>query len=166
MPHFFPRSISQFGKWAPSEEACTNYLAKRRWPRGFVCPACARWDAQQPFSVTGKALWQCRVCAHQTSVTARTALHRTRIPLSVWLRAIYLVGAVARFRVYVTRSRYGSYAPIKEFHSALGGVAYSTAWEMFARLDAAVRRLYSDGERLRGRPRITREVLIAVLQPV
>ncbi len=164
MPHFFPRNAAQFRDWFPTEEACANYLAKRRWPRGFRCQICGRRD-RRPFHLGRRGLWQCRACAHQTSLTARTALHRTRLPLRVWLRAIYLVGAVARFRVRVARSPFGSYASTKEFQTTLGIVTYSTARGIRLRLNDAVTRFDPEGDRLRGQPRIVREVLIALMRP-
>jgi len=36
----YPRTIQEFDQWFPSEEACASYLARVRWPDGFVCPVC------------------------------------------------------------------------------------------------------------------------------
>ncbi len=36
-------------------------------------------------------LWQCKSCGLQTSPTSGTVLHRTRLPLTVWFWATYLV---------------------------------------------------------------------------
>jgi hypothetical protein len=41
--------------------------------------------------MAGRELLQCRMCRRQTSVTAGTALHRTHVPLRLWLAAAYLV---------------------------------------------------------------------------
>jgi hypothetical protein len=38
-----------------------------------------------------RRLWQCKGCGRQISVTAGTVLHRTRVPLTVWFWAAYLV---------------------------------------------------------------------------
>ncbi len=35
-------------------------------------------------------LWQCKACGRQTSLTAGSLLHRTRLPLTVWFWATYL----------------------------------------------------------------------------
>jgi hypothetical protein len=35
--------------------------------------------------------WQCTGCRHQVSVTAQTILHNTKIPLTVWFWAAYLM---------------------------------------------------------------------------
>lgn len=40
---------------------------------------------------SGRRLWQCKGCGVQTSVTAGTVMHRTRMPLQLWFWAAYLV---------------------------------------------------------------------------
>src|SRR5258707_6618766 len=36
------RSLSQFQKAFSDEASCTAFMFKRRWPDGFVCPACGK----------------------------------------------------------------------------------------------------------------------------
>jgi hypothetical protein len=67
---------------------CWRYLVQSRWPEGFRCPACGSGEA---WTLPRRALFECRSCRHQTSVTAGTILHRTRLPLSLWFAAAYLV---------------------------------------------------------------------------
>lgn len=43
------------------------------------------------FELPQRRLWQCKACGRQTSLTAGSALHRTRLPLTVWFWATYLV---------------------------------------------------------------------------
>ena len=38
-----------------------------------------------------RAVWQCRACGAQTSVTAGTVMHGTRTPLRLWFWAAYLI---------------------------------------------------------------------------
>ena len=40
---------------------------------------------------TGRHLWVCKACGHQTAVTAGTVMHGTRTPLRTWFWAAYLV---------------------------------------------------------------------------
>src|SRR3546814_7060331 len=55
-----------------------------RWPDGFRCRHCGVAEA---FELPRRGLWQCKGCGRQTSVTAGTVLHRTRLPLTVWFWA-------------------------------------------------------------------------------
>jgi hypothetical protein len=64
-----------------------DYLARLRWPEGFVCPACA----ETRFWRTDIRLWMCRGRGRRTSVTAGTVFHRTRTPLSTWFAASWFV---------------------------------------------------------------------------
>lgn len=36
----YPRTYQQLQGWFPDDSACLDYLARLRWPAGFVCPAC------------------------------------------------------------------------------------------------------------------------------
>jgi len=70
------------------EAACRSYLAASRWPEGYGCLPCG---CREAFELPRRFLWQCKACGHQPSVTAGTALRRTRISLRDWFWAAYLV---------------------------------------------------------------------------
>lgn len=70
-----------------TEDHCRAHLFRLRWPNGFVCPNCGHGEY---YCIAKRRLLQCGKCAHQTSVTAGTVMHRTRTPLRVWFWAIYL----------------------------------------------------------------------------
>ena len=36
----YPRTLQELESLFASEEACRDYLARLRWPHGFVCPTC------------------------------------------------------------------------------------------------------------------------------
>jgi transposase-like protein len=38
--------------------------------------------------------YQCRSCRHQTTVTAGTIMEATKLPMTKWFQAFYLVGDV------------------------------------------------------------------------
>ena len=84
----FPRTVLEFQRQFRTEETCLQYLIDSRWPDGFVCPRCgwreAYWKAR-------RKLFQCKQCSYQTSVTAGTVLHRSKMPLPHWFWAAYLV---------------------------------------------------------------------------
>ena len=40
----YSNTFGQFHDWFSTDEACLEYLAKLRWPDGFVCPQCGGRD--------------------------------------------------------------------------------------------------------------------------
>ena len=62
----------------PDEASCARHLAAKRWPDGFVCPACGHdrgWELKRR-----RASWECAACGKETSVTAGTIMHRSHLP--------------------------------------------------------------------------------------
>lgn len=87
----FPKTIFEFQQRFSTEESCLQFLIQSRWPEGFVCPRCGGrehyWKAQ-------RQLLQCKQCSYQSSVTAGTVMHRSRMPLTMWFYAAYLVSTL------------------------------------------------------------------------
>jgi hypothetical protein len=81
-------SEAQFREAYGSEEQCRAVVEKLRWPRGFVCPICGgcegKWLSTRPKI-------QCRACRHQVSLTAGTIFHATKLPLTTWFLAMWLI---------------------------------------------------------------------------
>ena len=50
-----------------------------------------RYQQREVLQLPTRLLWRCRACRHDTSVTAGTVLHRTRVPLTQLFMAAYLV---------------------------------------------------------------------------
>jgi predicted RNA-binding Zn-ribbon protein involved in translation (DUF1610 family) len=85
----FPHSLIEFQSRFPDEAACVKYLFAARWPEGFVCPACG---AGKAWPLQTKAwTWECARCGKQTSVTAGTIMHHSKLPLTLWFWAAYLM---------------------------------------------------------------------------
>lgn len=84
----FPKSITDFQSRFATEEACLKYMIDSRWPDGFVCPSC---QGKEYYSLPKRRLFQCKGCSRQTSVTAGTVMHRSKMPLPTWFWAAYLV---------------------------------------------------------------------------
>ncbi len=85
----FPRSLMEFQQCFPDEAACVAYLFAARWPDGFVCSGCGKtkaWELQ-----TKRWTWECAQCGRQTSVTAGTIMHHSKLPLTTWFWAAYLM---------------------------------------------------------------------------
>ena len=62
--------------------------ARLRWPDGFVCPCCGH---RGHCVLAGRGLYQCNRCKKQTSPTAGTIFHATKLPLTLWFAAIHLI---------------------------------------------------------------------------
>jgi hypothetical protein len=82
-------SLTDFLKDYGSEEQCFEALVNLRWPNGFECPKCKSkahccLKSQRP-------LFQCNACNSQTSITAGTIYHSTKLPLTKWFLAMYLM---------------------------------------------------------------------------
>jgi hypothetical protein len=81
-------SEAQFREAYGTEEKCRAVVEGLRWPEGFVCPRCGgcegKWLSTRPKV-------QCRACRHQVSLTAGTIFHATKLPLTVWFLAMWLV---------------------------------------------------------------------------
>ena len=105
----FPRSIIEFQRWFPDDEACRDYLISSRWSEGFGCPRC---DEQVAVLLAKRLLWQCSACRYQVSLTAGTVLHGTRTPLHLWFWAAYLMSTGNPWHL-------GSPAPTPARHQAL-----------------------------------------------
>jgi hypothetical protein len=116
----FPRSLIEFQHRFPDQAACVKYLFAARWPEGFVCPACGKSKAWQ--LQTKPWTWECAGCGRQTSVTAGTIMHHSKLPLTTWFWAAYLMA---------THSN-GISALQLQRQLALG--SYKTAWLMCAKL--------------------------------
>lgn len=76
--------LSQFG----SENQCRNALIGWRWPQGFVCPSCGHTKC---CLLKVRDLFQCNRCRAQISITAGTIFASTKLSLTTWFLAIYLI---------------------------------------------------------------------------
>ena len=61
-----------------------------RWPSGFACPACGH-QAHSTFQAEGRTYWQCAHCRVQTTLLSGTLFHCTKLPLTTWFQALYLI---------------------------------------------------------------------------
>ena len=118
----YPKTILELERRFSTEERCVEYLAKLRWPDGFVCPCCGGAEAW----AASRGRFICRGCRRQTSVTAGTVFQGTRKPLTLWFRAIWLV----------TSQKQGVNAV--SIQQVLGLGSYQTAWTWLHKLRRAM----------------------------
>src|SRR5215207_10493360 len=88
-----PRSLPEFEARFPDDAACARWLAAKRWPDGFRCPACGHdraWELARE-----RLTLQCAACERQVSVTAGTVLHGSHLGLRTWFLAAWPPGHLA-----------------------------------------------------------------------
>ena len=113
------RSLAEFQKAFPDEASCSAFLFRRRWPDGFVCPGCGKRRAATLKS--RPRLYECLDCGRQTSITAGTAMHRSKLPLTTWFWAAHLMAT------------HSNGMSARQLEDQLG-VTYKTAWLLTQKL--------------------------------
>src|SRR5271169_475786 len=113
------RSLSQFQETFPDEASCAAFLSERRWPKGFVCPGCGE---QRAAALKSRAYtYECLDCGRQTSATAGTVMHRSKLPLTTWFWAAHLMAT------------HSNGMSARQLEDQLG-VTYKTAWLLAQKL--------------------------------
>lgn len=76
----------------PDEKTCRDYLIKERWNGVITCPYCS---CERVTVIEGGNRFKCnhKDCRKNFSVTVGTIMEASKIPLTKWLTAIYLVTA-------------------------------------------------------------------------
>ena len=118
----FPCSLIEFQRRF-AEGACASYLADARWPDGFRCPDCGHpkgWEL-----ATKAFTWECAGCGKQTSVTAGTVMHGSKLPLTVWFWAAYLMAT------------HSNGIAALQLQKQLGLGSYKSAWLLCGKLRRA-----------------------------
>jgi transposase-like protein len=111
------------------ETKAREWLEARVWPQGPICPHCGVTSEHVTKLEGGKhrpGLYQCNECREQFTVTVKTVFERSKIPLSKWLAALFML----------TASKKGVSA--HQMHRSLG-VSYKSTWFMMHRLREALR---------------------------
>ena len=122
------RTLTEFQAGFPDEASCVAFLFERRWPEGFVCPACG--DRRAARLRSRAHTYECLACGRQTSITAGTVMHRSKLPLTVWFWAAHLMAT------------HSNGMSALQFEAQLG-ITYKTAWLLAQKL----RRSMVDPER-------------------
>jgi len=109
-------------------------LNHARWPDGLVCPAYGE-RTHSTFLVKGEPVGPCVRCRRQTTLRSGTLFHASKLPLTKWLLALYLIGQD------------------KNNHSTLSlkhylDISYCAAWRLKHKLlEAIARRLTRERRR-------------------
>lgn len=111
-------NIDQLKKQVPDEYSCRKLFEKLIWSNGRFCPHCG---CDRSYYLSGRSsrmgLYECAYCKRQFTVTTKTPMHSTKLPLWKWLLVLY----------YMINSSKGISST---FIARLVGVTQSTAWKM------------------------------------
>ena len=106
-----------------------EWLEARIWPNAPVCPNCGS-IGDDVTAMEGKAhrpgVYQRNGCREQFTATVKTVFKRSKIPLSNWLAALFLL----------TSSKKGVSAHL--VHRSLG-ISYKSSWFMMHRMREAMK---------------------------
>lgn len=81
-------SLASFLEKNGTQEQCFEALVKLRWPDGFECTKCG---CRSHCRLKRNKLFQCYGCQSQISITSGTLFHSTKVPLTKWFLALYLM---------------------------------------------------------------------------
>ncbi|MXP13317.1 IS1595 family transposase [Altererythrobacter confluentis] len=111
-----------------NEEAAYAYVEARIWPEGPVCPHCG--GVERISKMRGKSTrvgaYKCYQCRKPFTVKIGTIFQDSKVPMRVWLQAMYLIAG----------SKKGISS--NQLHRTLG-VTLKTAWFMSHRIREAMR---------------------------
>lgn len=130
MAEDYPRTLLELEHRFSDEAKCRDYLFSLRWPEGFLCPVCGSVGL-----AIRRDLWRCFQCGRETSVLAGTIFQDSKLPLTIWFRAMWQVASQKNGVSALGLQR------------ALGLGNYKTAWAMLHKLRRAMVR--------RGRDRLS-----------
>jgi|SRR5579871_1270796 len=114
------------------DDAARAHLERLLWPHGPVCPHCG--TVGNAVLLKGKStrpgVYKCREkeCRKPFSVTVRTVMERSKIPLHKWVLAAHFMASSKKGMSALQLMR-------------MMGVTYETAWFLFHRLREAAREI-------------------------
>jgi transposase-like protein len=111
-----------------NEDEAFSYVEARVWPEGPVCPHCGGVEriSKMQGKSTRKGLYKCYQCRKPFTVRMGTIFESSKVPLHVWLQAMYLVA--------------GSKKGISSHQlSRTLGLTVKTAWFLSHRIREAMR---------------------------
>jgi len=123
LPPDLPEDLPSFFERFGTDEQCREYLLRARWPEGFRCSACGH---DRSWSQSKRLVEECAGCGKQHSLRAGTIFEQSKIGLSRWFLAIFLV----------TSSKGGISA--MELKRQMGFGSYQTAWSWLHKIRKAM----------------------------
>ncbi|MGD1044061.1 MAG: IS1595 family transposase [Bacteroidota bacterium] len=125
-------TLTELIKKYGDDDTARSFLESVRWPNGAICPRCqtkqdhkltAQKDSKHPVR---NGVYYCSKCRKQFTVTVKTIMERSHLPLGTWLAAIFLICASKKAISSLQLKR------------MLGIGSYETAWFMSHRIRHAM----------------------------
>ena len=121
-----PKSLLDFQRIFPNEEACYTYLYAARFPNGFICPYC-NWSGGKAYRFQNRPdMVRCKRCRRDTRMTAGTIMQKSKMPLHTWFWGAFLVTSLTPGMSAL------------QFQKMLGINRYETAFNMLHKLRTAM----------------------------
>ena len=86
-------SVADLARRFGSERACEEYMISLKYPEGFACERCGCAVYKK---VGGRREYRCTGCNAQFSATVGTVLEGTKLPLTKWFRAAWMLATDTR----------------------------------------------------------------------
>src|SRR5882757_3932395 len=87
------KNLQEAIQYFDNEDLCRDHLVKLRWPDGIiVCPKCGQRGAYK----YANCLWykcKSKTCKNRFSATVRSIYENTKLPLSKWFVATWIISA-------------------------------------------------------------------------
>lgn len=84
--HYGLKSLDEkFG----TEEKCREYLTELRWEGQPICQNSKCLNKHMNYYITSRNIWKCSKCKKQFSLTKGTIFESTKLPLTLWFKAIF-----------------------------------------------------------------------------
>lgn len=103
----------------PDDATCLEWLVNYLYPEGVFCVQCDQKTKHYP--IKGRKVYSCGKCGWQVSPMKNTIFENTKIPLTDWFYAIFVM----------VNNKAGTSA--KEIERTIG-VSYPTAWRMMHKI--------------------------------
>jgi hypothetical protein len=84
-----PTDEDRFDLYFFSEARCVEFVVQRLFTQGFACPRCSRRRFALP--TTRSRSLVCTYCRKRVWFLKDTIFHRTKLPLTTWFRAAFLL---------------------------------------------------------------------------
>ncbi len=84
-------SLKQVIRKFDDEKAANQWFVERRWPDGIVCPYCDGENVSPRKSKRVTPVYRCNPCKRDFTVKTGTIMHDSKLPLSTWATAFYLM---------------------------------------------------------------------------
>ena len=102
----------------PNEKTCRSYFESIIWQNGRQCPHCGGLKSCQLNGDSVRTgVYECYQCKRQFTITTKTPMHSTKLPLWKWLQTMY----------YIVNSSKGISSVVL---ARWLGVTQTTAWKM------------------------------------